>query len=65
MGIADVPLLIDQVEGGPVTVVVRPPGFSFVVLGYRVRDIQVDDRLFEIIDVGLISKLGIMVADDH
>ena len=64
MNISDMAALVNQVQGRPVVVPVGRPGFTVIVLGYRVRDIQFNDGLFQVSQVLFIRELGVVVADD-
>jgi len=64
VNIADVAALVDQVQGRPVAVLVGCPGDAIIVLRYCVGDIQIDDGLFQVVQVFLIRELWIVVADD-
>ena len=47
---------IDQVQGGPVAAVIRPPGHTIVILRNGIRHFQIDDGLFEIVQVFFIAE---------
>ena len=65
MNIADVAALVNQVQGGPVAVLVGAPGCAVIVLCYRVRDIQINDGLFQVVQVFFVGELRIVIADDN
>ena len=57
-------MFVDQVKGGPVTVVISRPGSPIIVLRYGIRDFESFDRGFEIIEVGFVAEFGVVIADD-
>ncbi len=48
MRIADVPAFINQIQGGPVFVVIGCPGFAVVILRDRICDLQLLDGILYI-----------------
>src|SRR5512138_402071 len=55
--------LINEVERGPVHVVVGIPGLAIVVLGDRIKNAILRDRVLEVVKVGLVAELREMIAD--
>ena len=56
--------LVDQVQGRPEAVLVGAPGLPIIILRYCVGDIQIDDGLFQVVQVFLIREFRIVVSDD-
>ena len=64
VNIADVAALVNQVQGRPIAVLVGGPGLAVIVLRNRIGNIQIDEGLFQIIQVFFVRELRIMVADN-
>ena len=65
MNIADVAALVNQVQGGPVAILVGSPGCAVIILCHCTRDIQIDESLFQVVQILLVGKLGVVIADDN
>ena len=64
MDITDVATLVDQVQGWPIVILVCRPRFAVVVLRHGVRNIQINNSLFQVTQVRFVGKLRIVIADD-
>ena len=65
MNIADLTALVNQVQSGPIAIIVGSPGFSVIILRYCVLHVQIDERLFQVIQFVFERKLWIVIADDN
>lgn len=62
--IANIPLFVDEVARGPITLLVGAPSSAFVVKGDGIIDFKIDGGLQNVFDFFLVAELGVMNADD-
>ena len=62
--IANIPLFVDEVARGPITLLVGAPSRAFVVKGDCIIDFKFDGGLQNVFDFFLVAELGVMNADD-
>ena len=62
--VAQVPVLIHQVKGGPVAAAIGTPVDTFIILKDRITDAQLPDSLFQALEVGLPGKFRKVIANN-
>jgi len=64
MSITDPTPFIDQVQGGPVAVLIGPPGLPGIVLGNWIGHIQAVNSFLQVVQVALAVEFWVVVADN-
>ncbi len=64
MHVTDVTLFVDEIQRGPVMVLICPPGSAVVILCNCVFDPQAIDRIPHIIKFSFIGKFRVVISND-